>query len=551
MSISPSIQQRRHTRQSWEIERPHRVLVQTPEVLAHLYRGFLQMAEPLAHTLGPTQRLVMNASLLDKNKIEFLTNSATIATRIIELSDRRENMGAMALRAMVQKMHEHYGDGAATATVLAREIVRSGMKLLAAGFNPAMMRHGLECGVEVAVRALEAQAQPLQDEEVLVRLASGVTGNEDLGKILGEIFSTLGENTSLLTEEHPMPFLDREYISGGQWEATIGSYLLIPDGKAALELKQPLIFLTDDNLETLEQVQPVLEQAVAFPDKPPLLVVARPVLGPALQALTTNHTRGVLTIGIALLQTGVTSITDDLEDIALLTGGQVTAKLIGRPPESMKPEYFGRARKVTLSRKNLLVVDGAGNPQSIRQRITQVRAQLKRLSRGEEAWQQQRLRLGRLSGGIGVVKIGAYSAQERALLIEQAERATHVLDTAMEEGVVPGGGVAYLNCIPEIEAAAQASDSPDVAAGIRLIAQALEAPFLQIILNQGHLYPPTVLDEARRRGPAYGFDVQRGEFCSMAEHGILDGLAVARAALQSASSLAAMLMTIDAIILRD
>jgi chaperonin GroEL len=528
------------------------VLVQTSEVLARLYSGFVQMAEPLAHTLGPSQHLVMNTSLLDKDQIEFLTNSATIATRIIELPDRHENVGAMALRAMVQKMHERYGDGAATAAVLAREILGASMKLLAAGFNPVMLRRGMECGVEVAIRALAEQAQPLQDEEeALVRLASSVTGNQDLGSILGEIFTVLGENTSLLTEEHPAPFLDREYISGGQWAATPGSYMLIPDGKAALELKQPLIFLTDDNLETLEQVQPALEQAVAFPGKPPLLVIARHVLGPALNVLITNHTRGVLTVGIAFLQTGVTDITDDLEDMALLTGGQVTAKLTGRPPESMKPEYFGRARKVTLTRKNLLIVDGAGNPQSIRQRITQVRAQLKSLPRDEEAWQKQRLRLGRLSGGIGVVKIGAYTAQERALLIEQAELAIHVLDTAMEEGVVPGGGVAYLNCISAVEAAAQASASPDVAAGIQLVAQALEAPFLQIIRNQGHLYPPLALDEARRRGPAYGFDAQRGEFCSMTERGILDGLAVVRAALQSATSLAAMLMTIDAIILRD
>lgn len=552
MSLSPAIHWNRPAGRARGIGYPRRALVGSPQALPFLSRGFARLARALTRTLGPAPRLVLNTSLADRNEIECLLDSATIATRLIELPDRRENVGAMALRGMVQQIHEHYGDGAATAAVLAHEMVRGGLKLIAAGFNPALLRRGLERGIPVAIQALAAQAQSVEDEEMLARLACGVTGtNEELGRILGEIFATLGENTSLLVEEQPAPFLDRAYLAGGQWAAAPGSYLLIPDGKAALELQQPLILLSDDNLETVAQVQPALELALSLPDKPPLLVIARHVLGEALNTLMANHTRGVLTVGIALLQTGVKMITDDLGDLARLTGGQVMARELGQPPERIKLEYLGRARKVVLTRKNLLIVDGAGDPRQVRERIAQVRAQLKRLPRGEDEWQKQRLRLGRLSGGIGVVKLGASSERERTFLREQVERATLVLDLILEEGAVPGGGVAYLNCIEAVESAARTCTHPDEAAGMRLIAQALPGPFVQIVRNHGRFSPSLVLDEARRRGPDYGFDARDGEIAPLAERGILDGLAVARAALESAASLAAMLLTVDALILRD
>ncbi|MBO0780085.1 MAG: hypothetical protein J2P37_14775, partial [Ktedonobacteraceae bacterium] len=444
-----------------------------------------------------------------------------------------------------------YGDGAATAAVLAHALVRGGLKLLAAGFSPALLRRGIDHGVSTALHTLTEQARPIQDEEDLAHLATSVTGYEELGRLLGEIVATLGENTSLLVEEHPTPCLDRAYLTGGRWPATPGSYLLIPDGKAALELAQPLLFLTDENLETVEQVLPALEQALAFPNHPPLLVVARHVQGQALTTLLTNHTRGVLTVGIALLQTEVQAITDDLEDIALLTGGQVMTQITGHAPQHMQPACFGRARKATLSRDQLVLVEGAGDPQQVRQRIGQVRAQIKQLPRNEDAWQKQSQRLGRLSGGLGLLKIGAYTQTERMLLKEQAERAVPVLTTALEGGVVPGGGVAYLNCITAVESAAQTCAHPDEAAGMRLVAQALAAPFAQIVRNHGQWPAPLMLDEARRRGPAYGFDALRGEVCALAERGIFDPLAVIRAALEQAAGLAAMLMSIDAVILRD
>jgi chaperonin GroEL len=547
MTIPPYTQQSRQAGQ--RSSSPRRGLVHPPEALTHLARGFEQMARPLAQTLGPSPRLVIHTPI--PNELEFLTNSATIARRIIELPDRRENVGAMALRGMMQKMHERYGDGTATAAVLSQAMVQEGIKLLAAGFSPPLLKRGMEQGLHAAQRALAEQAQPIRGEEMLTRLACGVTGNRELSAILGEVFDTLGESTSVFTEYHPRPCLDREYVSGGQWAAAPGASLLIPDGKSALELQQPLIFLNDDNLETVEQVQPALEQAAAFPGKPPLLVVARHVLGQALNALTINHTRGILTVGIALLKTGVEFITDDLEDMALMTGGQVMARATGQPAERMKPAYFGRARKATLTRTNLLIVDGAGDPRKIRERIIQVREQIKRLPRGEQDWHKKRLRVGRLSGGVGVVKIGASNEHERELLKEQVEKAALVLDTAMEEGVVPGGGVAYLNCISAVEEASKGCTDRDEAAGMRLVAQTLAAPFLQIVRNHGQFPPSLILDEVRRQGPGSGFDAQTGECTSMAERGILDSLAVTRAALEAAVSTAAMVLTIDAVILRE
>ncbi len=530
------------------IERSSATRVQSSAAQARveLYRGFVQFAEPLARTLGPAQRLVMNAR--NRQEVEFLANSATIALRIARLSNRHENIGAMLLRAMVNELHDRYGDGAATATVLARAMLREGFKFLAAGMNPAIMRNGIELGVRCAVQALATSVTPVSGEKMLADLATGVTADPEMGKILGEMFDILGDNVALITEEQLVPRLDREYISGGQWTAIPGERLLIPEGKASLELQHPLIMIVNETLETIAQVQPALELALSLPDKPPLLIVTREVRGDALNMLTLNHARGTIAVGVALLRTPILTTPDDLQDIATLCGGQVLSQLTGYAPQNVQASSLGRARKAVITRNNLIIADGVGEKRAIQQRLSVVRAQLSRLKRGSEDWEHQRVRLGRLAGGIGIVRIGAYSERERELKLEQVRKAVRVLDGIVESGVVPGGGAAYLSCRDAVQQAASACSDVEQAAGVAIVANALAAPFVQIVRNRGLHHPPLLLDEALRRGAGYGYDALSGEVVSMVERGILDSFQVMQAALEAAASLATMILTTESIV---
>ncbi len=523
-------------------------LLQAPEALMVLRRGFEKLATPLASTLGPSQRFVINE--ITPSEIELLADTGTIATRFIELKVRGENVGAMMLRNMVMQLHQNYGDGAATATVLAREMLRDGTRLLAAGINPAILRQGIERGIAIARQELKKQALPVDRPEMFTGVATGVTGDPALGKLLGEMLDMLGEQPGLIVGENEAPTIDREYIAGGQWVAIPGERLLIPEGSAGLELHRPLIMVIDEDLKELDQVQKALELVVSLPEKPPLLIVTREASGAALEALILNHIRGILTVGIALLRSGVLLYHEDMGDVAALTGAQVLSQETGRAPRAMQLNFFGRARKATMTRNSLTIIDGAGEGQAVRKRTAEVRAQIKNIEdKNGGEWQRLHARLGRLAGGIGVIKIGAYSERERDAKKEQVQKALRALEELHEAGAVPGGGVAYLQCIPAVLAASRACTSSDEAAGIALVATALEAPFTQIVRNYGKIYPPLALEEVHRLGPGYGFDGLRGEYACMVERGILDSARVAQAALEAAGSLAVMAITTDSIVM--
>jgi chaperonin GroEL len=519
----------------------------SPRALAVLRRGFDTLAAPLALTLGPTQGVIVNER--NKGEPEILTDSSTIARRVIQLPQRGSNLGAMMLRNMTLELHDRFGDGAATATVMARAMLRDGARMIAAGANPVLMMQGAERAVKVVERALAAQAQPIRGQEELISLATSVTGDLALGEVLGQMFDILGEHATVITQEIPAPYLDHEYIKGGKWDGYIPAHTLIPEGNEGLILHHPLVFLADEDLKTLEQVQPMLEQALAAPDKPPLLVLARNISDTALATLITNHVRGVLTIGLMVLSSGLTLIHEDLSDIAVITGGEVISEVTGRRPETMQPGFFGRAGRVSLTRKGVVIVDGAGEKQAIRQRIAEVRAELKRVSRANDTdWERLRMRLARLSGGIGVLKLGAYSEQEREVKKEQVQKALRALEAAYDGGVVPGGGAAFLACIPALQEAREACQHADEIYGVSAVESALKAPFLQIVRNYGKIHPPLALAEVERSGPGYGFDALHGDVACMAERHILDSLSVTRGVLNAAVSVAAMIMTTDAIV---
>jgi chaperonin GroEL len=524
-----------------------RSLISSAHALATLYKGVATLAAPLALTLGPAQGVIVHER--SRGEVEILTDSSTIARRVLRLPGRGSNMGAMMLRQMVLEMHDRYGDGAATAAVMARAMLCEGVKMVAAGANPVLMMHGIEHAIKIAERELTSQAHPIANLDELTALATAVVGDTELGEMLGQMFDTLGEHATVLTEDTPTSHLDHEYIRGGKWDGYIPSHLLIPAGNAGLVLNNPLIVLADEELKTIDQVRPMLELALAHADKPPLLILARNISDMALTTLITNHARGILTVGMLVLSSAAVPIHDDLTDIAALTGGHVLSPVTGRSSQSMQPEFFGKARRVVLSTNGVIIADGTGDSSTIRQRIAEVRAELKLALRSDESnWDSLRMRLARLSGGIGVLKLGAYTEREREIKKEHVKKTLRALEAAHDGGLVPGGGAAYLACLPALCEAHAACQHEDEIYGIVAVEAALKAPFLQIVHNHGKMHPPLALDTVQHLGSGYGFDALHGDYACMSERRILDSLSVTLGALKAASSLAAMIMTTNTIV---
>lgn len=517
------------------------------EALALLTRGVESLASPLALTLGPRNGFIINER--SRNECEVLTDSSTIARRVIGLPGRGNNLGAMMLRKMALELHERLGDGIATATVMVRAMLREAHRLIAAGANPAQVAQGIRLAVAVVQKALEAQARPLADLDDLFALALGATGDAEVSQVLAQIFDVMGECATVIIKHVPRPGLDHEYIRGGKWDGYIPARSLLPEGEAGLILHNPLIVLADEDLTSVEQVQPMLELALAEPEKPPLLVIARSISGAALTMLTANHLRGVLTVGMLVLSSGSALVLADLEDMAALTGGQVLSQVTGSLARDIQPHAFGRAQQATLAANGVTLAGGSGSPVAIQRRVAEVRAELKRASRGENSeWEFLRVRLARLSGGIGVLKLGTHTEQEFEIKKEQVTKALRVLEAAYDGGLVPGGGTAFLACLPALDTARAACRHEDEIYGVSLVEAALKAPFLQIVRNQGEIHPPLALDTVQRAGSGYGFDALHGDYASLEERHILDCLRVTQGVLEAATSLAAMLITTDTIV---
>jgi chaperonin GroEL len=523
----------------------HSQLITSTRALGAMQRGVDKLAGLLAATLGPTRGLVLHDR--GNRAPELLTDSGTIARRMIELPARGDDVGAMTLRNAVWAARERYGDGAATTAVLVRAMVHEAARRVAAGYDPMLMRRGMERATAAAAAALVAQAQPARGTPLLTRLATGISGDAELGALIGEMFDVLGPNAALTIEPYAAPYLEREYLDGGRWEARIASHQLLPAGGGELALANPRVAVVDQELTSLAQVRPLLE-LVAGEGREPLLLVARKVAGEALGALVLNHTKGALTVAAVEL-TNLGFVTEELADLALLAGAGLLADAADRPLARVGAADLGRARGATLGRGRLTIVGGSGSPEAIRARIAQVRHQLSKVGRSDAEWERLRMRAACLAGGVGVLKVGAYTQAERELRYERARKAVRGLELALAEGVVPGGGVAYLGLAEAALGAREACASDDEAEGVAVVAAALAAPFRQIVHNYGELSPAVALDQVRRLGPGYGFDAQRGEYVCMAEAGVLDSLAVTRGALEVAASAAAMIITTEVLVL--
>jgi chaperonin GroEL len=518
-----------------------------PVALVRLTSGFDQLASLMAVTLGPRQGRVLNAR--GRGSVEVLSDAGTIARRVVEIPDRGRNTGAMILRNLAWRMHEQYGDGAATAAVLARAMVREAHKRIEGGIDPVLIRSGLELAVPVAVSALTAQAEPAAGQAALAAVANAITGDPELGDVLGELADILGPGAALTIEEFPVPYLDREYVEGAFWRAHPAARAMIPEGQAEVVLERPMIAIADQDLTEVDDVRLALEFAAQPGDRRPLLIVPAKIGDRALSAVSLNHARGTVTALVALLGSIGTANADDRGDLAVLTDGTVLGNALGRPPRRLTRDDLGAARRAVLSRDSLTIVGGAGGTDAIAERRAVLQRRLSGLAPSEEEAKRLRSRIARLSGGIGILKLGARTKPDLAHRRELAEKAFRVLTGMLVDGVVPGGGVAYLGCVLAVRAARDACAVPGQVHGVEVLLAALEAPFKQIVRNHGLVHPPLALEEARRLGCGFGFDAMTGEYADVRERGILDSARVAQGALQAATSSAISVLTTGTVVL--
>ncbi len=542
------------------------------------------MTALLASTLGPLGRTILLDSLRSKNDPpEVLADAATIAHRTVKLSNRHANVGAMLVRELAMGMRDQVGDGSATAAVLTRAMVRAGMRIVAAGASPQIVRRGMERAVRAAVAELKAFAQPLDSAEMVAAIARATTGEalppsvpsangatpprQSLSDLIADIFSIVGVDGTIVVQEHVSAFMEREYVEGIHWDSggLAAANFVTDAARQETALTGPLIAVADLEVTSSAQVVPLLERALKEKFGS-LVIIARKVEGEALAILQLNKDKlEVMPVKGPGLTVGQPKI---LQDLAILTGATLVDQEAGGQLADLRREDFGQARRVIATRRGLTIVGARGRQRAIRQRILELQAELDRQGPREQA-DTLRKRLANLSGGVATLKIGAATEAERKLKREAAEDAIRVVRAALLEGVVAGGGAAFMACIPALAMLESATGNQDEALGVRVVAEALNAPLQQIAANAGYtgstvaarvsghyngLDPDATHSSPHTRhalpGDGFGFDARSGQVVSMWETGIVDSVKVLRTALEMAASTAAMVLTTEAVVFK-
>jgi chaperonin GroEL len=532
-------------------KKAYRDVLLKPRARVALQRGVDQMANVLRVTLGPNARAVVMAPIISTRSPELLTDSATIARRIIELPDPYENMGAMLIRHMAWRMREKVGNGAATAAVIAQALLHEANYQSAAGANVMMLKRGIERGMEVALDALKQLAIPMEEPEQIEALAiAAAGGDQEIGRYVSEMLEIIGTDGVILVEDHAGRKTDREYVEGLQWDSGyVSAYFCTDLNRMEAVIENPVILSTDCNVESVEQILPIMEAIMERKDAENIggfVMIANEISGPALAVMVANTEKKTLPcLGIKAPGAGDRRVRI-LEDVAILTGGRMIAEDAGDKVEEATFKDLGRARRVWANRDFFSIVGGAGDRSAIRQRIQEIK-QLLPTADGDYERDKMRERMGKLQGGVGVLKVGAASEREREIKKQRGEEAVAAARAAAEEGVVPGGGAAYLACFPRLREL-EATLSGDEALGVRVLMRAMEAPTEWIIRNAGGDHK-RLLAQLREAPAGHGYDAVEERVVDMTEAGILDPLKVVRTALETGISSGLMALTTDALVL--
>lgn len=522
-------------------------IVFQPSVYRGLQRGINQFVDAIRPTLGPRPRMVAIDRGVSGKAPELLDSGGLIARRIVALSDRDADMGGMLLRSLLWRLHEQVGDGTATAAVLFQSIYDQGVRHLGAGGNAMRLRRHLERGIGVILAQLSVMVRHVEGHTQLARIAAAHCYDTQLAKVLSEIFDTIGEYGQLEIREGQGRELEREYVEGNYWKGGVFSRQMIADRKTLkTNIENAAVLISDLTVENPEELQAVIELA-AGTGAQTLLIIAGQFSEPVLTALSARRDRDKLNL-VAVKTPGLTidEQIGALEDLSVLTGGRPVLRIAGQSLGSICEADLGRARRAWADRFYFGIVGGGGNPRLLRQHIAQLRAAFKNApAQSERAILQQRI--GKLIGGSAMLWVGAATTTEISTRKELAERTAATLRGAVFEGVLPGGGVALLECCGALQKMLKQSSEPDEQGAYRILIRALEEPLRTIIRNAGE-EPTRILAKIKLAGSGYGFDGVSGQVVKVADADIFDVAAVLKAAVHGAIATAALSLTIEVLI---
>ncbi len=512
------------------------------EARRSLEAGINALANTVKITMGPKGR---NVVLDKKYGAPLITNDGVTIAKEIELEDPFENMGAQLIKEVATKTNDVAGDGTTTATLLAQAIVREGLKNLAAGANPMVLKKGIEDATAAAVEGLKEISSPITGKQAIAQVASISAGDETIGQLISDAMEKVGKDGVITVEESKTMKTELTTVEGMQFDRGYASAYMVTDtDKMIAELDNPMILITDKKISNIQEILPVLEQVVQAGKK--LLIIAEDVEGEALATLVVNKLRGTFTC-VAVKAPGFGDRRKEmLRDIAILTGGQVISEELGLDLKETTFDMLGQAHQVKVDKENTTIIDGAGNPAEIAARVQQIKVQIAETTSDYDREKLQE-RLAKLAGGVAVIQVGAATEvemKERKMRIEDALAATRA---AVEEGIVPGGGVALLNAISKVQQLVSKNQG-DAKTGVQIILRAMEEPMRQISLNAG-IDGAVIIENIRRsRKVGYGYDALKGEYVDMIQRGIIDPTKVTRSALQNAASVAAMVLTTESLV---
>ena len=507
-----------------------------------LEKGVDQLADTVKITLGPKGR---NVVLDKKFGAPLITNDGVTIAKEIELEDPFENMGAQLVKEVSTKTNDVAGDGTTTATLLAQAIVKEGLKNLAAGANPMVMKKGIAKATAAAIEAMKVNSQKVNGSADIARVGAVSSGDEAIGQLIAEAMEKVGHDGVITIEESKTAETYSEVVEGMQFDrGYVTPYMVTDTEKMEANLDDALILITDKKISNIQELLPVLEQVVQSGKK--LLIIAEDVEGDALSTLIVNRLRGTLNVVCVKAPGFGDRRKEMLQDIAILTGGTVISSDVGLELKEATLDQLGQARQVKVTKENTTIVNGAGSSEEIKARIGQIKSQIE-VTTSDYDKEKLQERLAKLAGGVAVIKVGAATEvemKEKKLRIEDALNATRA---AVEEGVVAGGGTIFVNVIPAVEALLSSVEG-DEKTGVRIVAKALEAPIRQIAANAG-LDGSVILEKVRTSGKTgYGFDAYKEEYCDMVSAGIIDPAKVTRSALENAASVSAMVLTTESLV---